>query len=132
MRILTILLLLVGAASAASAQQPETWLTRLGNDTVAFERFTRSGDRLEGEFVVTAPRVRINKYLVVFNSDGTVKRYDYSSRGAVEAPGVPPPVTGTATFGEGAIVAIVDRGSRVDTSRVAAAPTGAANPRRNR
>lgn len=120
MRIVLTGLLTVAAASVATAQKPETWLTRLGTDTVAFERFTRTKDRLEGEFVVTVPRLRINKYLVSFNPDGTVKEYDYSSRAVVEAPGAQPPVTGIAVFEGGAIRVILTRGTRTDTSRVTA------------
>ncbi len=121
MRVLHLVgLLATGMSASAGAQKPETWLTKLGNDTVAFERFTRTGDRLEGDYVVVVPRLRINKYLVSFNPDGTVKHYQYSSRAAVEAAGAPPSVEATATFGDGAVVALITRGGRTDTVRVAA------------
>jgi hypothetical protein len=111
--------------ASAEGQKAETWLTKLGNDTVAFERFTRSGDRLEGEFVLVSPRLRLNQYQVEFNANGTVRQYQLSSRAVVDGPGVTPPVEATAQFGDGAIVVVVTRGGKADTSKVAA---GAAVP----
>src|SRR5690606_26098697 len=62
------LLVCVRAAAEIAAAQgtPTTWLTRLGRDTIAFERFTRTPDRLVGDFVVTAPRSRLTHYEVRF------------------------------------------------------------------
>jgi len=49
---LTLIGILLGGMSATVEAQTEVWLTQLGNDTLAFERFTRSADKLEGEYLV--------------------------------------------------------------------------------
>src|SRR5438034_11203289 len=41
---------------AALAAQTGQFLVRLGRDTLAVERYTRTADRLEGEQVVRSPR----------------------------------------------------------------------------
>jgi hypothetical protein len=106
--------------SWAQAQRTEYWLTRLGNDTVAFERTVRSAGRLEGEFVVITPRVRINRYNVLFNPDGTVRRYEYSSKAGLDGPGAAPPATAVTEMEGGAMWVIVTRGARTDTTRLTA------------
>ena len=107
------------SAQQAAAQKAEYWITRLGNDTVAFERYVRAKDRLEGQFVVTTPRVRVNQYTVTFNPDGTVRRYEASSKAGLEGSGAPPQ-SAVAEFEAGSIVAIVTRNAKPDTTRIAA------------
>lgn len=53
------------AAGPLSAQAPATAyiITRLGTDTVAVERYTRSNDKLEGDLVLRYPRVRTIHYV---------------------------------------------------------------------
>lgn len=93
---------------------------------MAFERFTRTADLLEGEYLVTSPRLRSHRYRVAFRPDGTVRSYELSSAVVVEAPGAAPPIAGTVTFAEGILTAIVRRGSRIDTTRLSV--TGAVVP----
>ena len=121
MRVLVVTIALgVGSVATALGQQTETWLTRLGADTVALERFSRTKNRLDGELVVIAPKVRITKYTVLFHADGTVRRYQLSGRPGVGGSGAQPSVEATAAFGGGTITASVTRDAKTDTSRVAA------------
>jgi hypothetical protein len=119
-----ISLVTIGAAVEALAAQdrPVTWITRLGSDTVAFERYSRTALRLEGDYVVVSPRTRINHYVVEFNPNGTVKRYQWRSRPAVEGPGVPGLATAVMDFGPDGVVAVVTRAGKTDTTRIAASP----------
>src|SRR5439155_12099978 len=101
------------------AQAPTgAFLTRLGRDTVAFERYTVAKDRLEGDLVVTTPRTRILHYVVSLRPDGSVSKAELASRPAVEGPGVQPAANLTAEFAPEAI--LVHRADRVDTVKVPA------------
>ena len=108
------------SAPARRANRSQSWVTRLGRDTVAFERYMRTAERLEGDYVTTAPRTRIVHYNVLFNDDGTVRQYEYSARPAVEAPGVPGPVRAVATPSEGGFRVITTRPDKTDTTLFAA------------
>jgi DUF2911 family protein len=61
-----------------SAQTPEHggFIVRLGNDTVAAERFTRSRTQLEGDVVSRSPRARILHYVATLGPDGRITRYE--------------------------------------------------------
>ena len=49
-------LLALGCGQTGPSRTTGAFVTTLGDDTVAFERYTRSGNRLEGELVTTSPR----------------------------------------------------------------------------
>jgi hypothetical protein len=76
----TVLTLLT--VSTASAQAPDhgAFITRLGNDTVAVESFTRTADRLVGDRVIRAPRVALLHYEATLGPDGRVTKFEASSR----------------------------------------------------
>lgn len=123
MRLREIALLMFGLSSPASAaaQRPDFWVTTLGNDTVALERVTTSGRRVEGRLVTLTPRVRILDYAVELAPDGSVQSIQSGSKAGLEGPGVAPPQSITANFVGGTINAIINRGTRVDTLGVAGA-----------
>jgi hypothetical protein len=100
--------------------QASAWVTRLGTDTVALEKFVRTKDRLEGDLVTMSPRVRMTHYLVRLDPTGAVTSYEISSKPAVEAPGSQPSLTGVVTFGGSGIEAVVRRGEKTDTTRLPA------------
>src|SRR5207248_329729 len=95
-------------------------------DTVAFERYTRAKDRLEGDMVVTTPRTRIIHYVVSFRADGSASKAELTNRPAVEGPGAQPALSLTAEFMPDAI--LVRRPDRVDTVKVGAGGTQAVLP----
>jgi hypothetical protein len=77
------------------AQATGGFVTRLGVDTVALERFTRTADRLEGDVVQFRPRVRAIHYRVDWASAGAVRQFEIEQR----TPGdTAPPVTLTLVF----------------------------------
>jgi hypothetical protein len=62
----------VGAQPADSA----SLVTRLGNDTLAVERFVRSGERLEAEVVLRSPAVSHTRYLLETSPAGGLVRLE--------------------------------------------------------
>ena len=64
-----LVLLLVSSAGPAAAQA--TFVSRLGNDTVAVERFTRRGDLVRGVSVLRSPRTTLRRYELRLNPDGS-------------------------------------------------------------
>ncbi|HET8634508.1 MAG TPA: DUF2911 domain-containing protein [Gemmatimonadales bacterium] len=73
-------LLALPAPSQAQAPDRAAFITRLGNDTVAVESFTRTADRLVGDRVIRAPRVSLLHYEATLGPDGTVASFEASSR----------------------------------------------------
>jgi hypothetical protein len=86
-----------GDLAGQAKPEPAAFITRLGNDTIAVERYSRSADKLVGDLLVRSPRTRIIHYEATLGRDGTVERYESS----VHLPGNPnaPPQGGVATFG---------------------------------
>src|SRR2546423_12146353 len=105
-------------AGPLAAQSPTTAyiVTRLGVDTVAIERYTRSNDKLEGDLVLRNPRVRTIHYIADLGPRGEIK----SMVAAVRRPSTAltaPPVTQIVTrFGDTLAVIEVQRGGTTDTT----------------
>ena len=57
-----------------------TLLTRLGNDTIAIERYTHTAKKMEGLIVTRLPVARIGRYSVELAPDAVPTRADYSVR----------------------------------------------------
>ena len=67
--------LLAPAAVRAQAPGQGSWVLRVGNDTVAVERFTRAADRLEGDVAVRG-RALI-RYAARLAADGSVPSLEF-------------------------------------------------------
>ena len=104
----------------ASTAEPETaaFLVRLGSDTVAIERFTRTADRLEGDIVLRAP-ASIAHYVVAIGPHGLPTRAEYSVRRPDGSPLPTAPRAATLTFGSDTVVGVVTRDTTA-TRRVVA------------
>jgi Protein of unknown function (DUF2911) len=105
-------LLALGCRPAAPSRTTGAFVTTLGDDTVAFERYTRSGNRLEGELVTTSPRTRVSRYVVDFDLQGSVSRYELT---VSDPGGGPPALSAAADIGSGSITSVLHRGDKVDT-----------------
>ncbi len=82
---LSALALAALACQPSSAPQPtaqsNTYLLRLGNDTLAVDQFTRSADRIEGTLVTHLPRTVVTRYTVTINpTTGMASQLVYNSR----------------------------------------------------
>jgi hypothetical protein len=80
-----LMLMLTGVSAPLPAQERGGFIVRMGTDTLAAERFSRSGTRLEGEVVSLVPMARAVRYSAALNPDGTVSRFEISGEPA--APG---------------------------------------------
>jgi len=110
--------LFAAAPLAAQAPAPAYIVTRLGVDTVAVERFTRSSDKLEGDLVLRNPRVRTIHYIADLGPQGDIK----SITATVRRPNTDPtaaPVTRIAMqYGDTVAVMSVQRNGVTDTTAV--------------
>ncbi|HEX6575372.1 MAG TPA: DUF2911 domain-containing protein [Gemmatimonadaceae bacterium] len=69
----------LGSASAQTPAVTGVFVSTLGKDTIQIERYTRSGDKLEGDIVRRAPRVQVIHYVADLAS-GKVKGMSVSTR----------------------------------------------------
>ncbi|MEP6574174.1 MAG: DUF2911 domain-containing protein [Gemmatimonadota bacterium] len=98
-RALPLLMLCLTTSLAAQARPVKAgFIVHLGNDTVAVERYTRSGSQLEGDVAVRVPRTRLFHYRASLAPDGTVARLETTMRLAGAPAGTPPAQGGVATF----------------------------------
>jgi hypothetical protein len=67
--------------SVLQAQIPERggFIVRLGVDTVAVERFSRTPTQLEGDVVSRSPRTAIVHYVATLAPSGRITRYEAST-----------------------------------------------------
>ena len=89
-----LILMLAGVSPPMLAQERGGFIVRMGTDTLAAERFSRSATQLEGEVVSLVPMARAVRYRAALNPDGTVSRFEISGEPA--APGA----TGLRTSAE--------------------------------
>lgn len=121
-RLPNLLIALLAAPIGLCAQTGE-FLVRLGRDTLAIERYTRTADRLEGEQVVRSPRTVHRLYTATFGPGGAVERFELVTHNVSGAPG-PLERKATATFSGDSVVMTVPRGDSTATMRMKA-PAGA-------
>jgi len=68
------------ALPAQSKTETAGLLVRLGNDTIAAERFTRSPGKIEGDLVALVPRPRLVHYVATLNNKGVITRLESVSQ----------------------------------------------------
>lgn len=76
----TTLSALLAPTLAAQTADSATFLTRLGTDTVAVERWTRTADRLTGDRVLVSPRTELVHYAAILGPDGRIASLESTSR----------------------------------------------------
>src|SRR5689334_4180374 len=104
------------APIAASAQSPSYIVTRLGNDTVAVERYTRTPNKLEGDLVLRYPRVRTIHYVGDVAPNGTIKTLTATVRRASAPPGSTPVMQIVENFGDSVAVFETSRNGQRDST----------------
>jgi len=115
------LLVAVLAIPVALPAQTGEFLVRLGRDTLAIERYTRTADRLEGEQVVRSPRTVHRLYTATFGPGGAIERFELVTHNVSGAPG-PLERKATATFSGDSVVMTIPRDDSTATMRVKAGP----------
>jgi hypothetical protein len=116
---LSALALVTLAAAPLTAQERGAFVVRLGADTVAVERFTRTAARLEGDAVVRQPRTTVRHYVVDFAPDGRVQRAEVVVRSPGAPAGAAPIQRAVATFSGDSVMVEVRRDTSVQTRRLA-------------
>ncbi len=115
------LLIAALAVPAVLPAQTGQFLVRLGRDTLALERYTRTADRLEGEQVVRSPRTVHRLYTATFGPGGVVERFELITHNVSGGPG-PTERRATATFSGDTAVMTIPRGDSTVTMRVKTGP----------
>jgi hypothetical protein len=91
------------------------FVTTLGNDTVAVERYTRAGNRLEGDYLSRFQGARQVHYVAELAPDGRVRSVSYTETRL--GPGAPPVMLTATTISDGTATVTVQRGGIADTAR---------------
>src|ERR1700730_9325675 len=115
-RIAAAVIFLSAGPLAAQAPVASYIVTRLGVDTVAIERYTRSPSKLEGDVVVRNPRVQTFHYAADLGPRGQLKNFHLTARRADADPSAPPRVQIVDTFGDSVAVVEVPRAGARDTA----------------
>jgi hypothetical protein len=82
-----LMLALTVVPPSAAAQEQAGFIVRMGSDTLAVERFTRSTTELQGEVVSLVPMARAVRYQAALNPDGTVSRFNIAGEPAATGSG---------------------------------------------
>ena len=115
-KILSAALLLVSAgAAAAQAPAPTYIVTRLGVDTIAVERYTRSPGKLEGDLILRNPRIRTFHYTADLAPNGVIKSLTIIVRRPGTDASAPPVMRAVTTFSDSIAVIDVERNGQPDT-----------------
>ena len=114
-KIASVALVLIAAAPVA-AQTPAYIVTRLGVDTVAIERFSRSGNKLEGDLVMRHPRVRTIHYVAELGPQGEIRSLATTVRRPGTDPSAPPMMQTISRFADTVAVIEVQRNGQPDTA----------------
>lgn len=88
------------------------FVTQLGVDTVAIERYTRAADRLEGDVLLRSPRLRNLHYVATLGANGQITSLTTTSRRPSMAATAPALFTQTITLGPTTTVETFRNGQR--------------------
>jgi hypothetical protein len=112
----TAVMFLTAGPLAAQAPAAAYIVTRLGVDTVAIERYTRSPSKLEGDVVVRNPRVQTFHYAADLGALGQLRNFHLTVRRADADPSAPPRLQMVDTFDDSVAVLEVTRVGARDTA----------------
>jgi hypothetical protein len=123
--------LLAGAAGAQTPAVSGTFVSMLGNDTIAVERYTRTATKLEGDIVRRAPRVQLVHYVADL-ANGRFRGMSIATRRVDTDPAIAPIFSMVALFADSTATVEVHRNGRADTTgtgrRSFSGPVGPAIP----
>ncbi len=104
-------------AATLEAQTPTvsgTFVSMLGTDTIAIERYTRSGNKLEGDILSRYPQVQVIHYVADL-SGGRFRGMSVSTRRPGGDPAAPPLFSAVTLIRDSTATIEVQRGGRPDT-----------------
>jgi len=119
-RSLIVIALVAGSASA----QTGSFVATLGRDTVHLERFSRTGNILDGVIVTRVPDTRIVKYKITYRDGGGFAKYEFQTTDAAGTPLRHNGASGSLVYiGDSIVRRSIDKGQEIETRMVA--PNGA-------
>jgi len=121
-RSLGTLALLGAIATPSRAQQGGAFVVLLGADTLAVERYARTGNRIEGDFVSRQPSTLVTHYVLTLKPDGSPATMDVTQRradGSLAAPQAAKSVK--VTYGADTVVTMIELADSTVTRRAAVA-----------
>lgn len=107
---------------AALLADQGTFITTLGQDTVAAERFRFGRARLDGELVTRRGETVRRPYAVTFDALGNPVRLEFSTRRPTDTPATPPLQTALITISSDTIVMETKRNDSTVVRRIPAPP----------
>lgn len=114
-----IVIAIAGCATASPTPMATStsgmFVTTLGNDTVAVERYTRTSSRLEGDYLSRFQGARLVHYVADLAPDGRMRSVSYTETRL--GPDAPPATLTTTTISDGTATVAVQRGGVADTAR---------------
>ncbi len=113
---------LLALAAAQAPAQTGAFVVRLGADTTAVERYTRTATRLEGEGVVRSPRAVVRRFVIEFGPGGALSRAEVELRAPGAAPGAAPVQRTVVVVARDTATVEIRRDTSVVTRRVAVRP----------
>ena len=104
-----------GSLEAQTTPTSGAFVSTLGNDTIQIERYTRTGDRLEGDILRKAPRVQVVHYVADLATN-RVKGISVSTRRYGVDATTPPVFSMVALLSDTSANVEVQRAGRPDTA----------------
>ena len=104
--------------------QTRGFLVRLGADTITVERFTKTGDKIEGTRVGHSPMTTVLKYTITLNADGSVASYQQSQTRGDGSAMPNASAMQKMTFGGDSVTRVVTAADGQTTTRRTAVPKG--------
>ncbi|MGH7468636.1 MAG: DUF2911 domain-containing protein [Longimicrobiales bacterium] len=109
----------VALAAPALAQQPirsGMFVTTLGRDTIAIERYSRTQTRLEGEILTPVPRAIVVRYTLDFDAQGNARALNLIGRAGGQPDSLPPLLERKALIVGDTVINDIRRNGQVDAN----------------
>ena len=108
-------------AAAASPNDERGFIATLGTDTVSVERFTRTANTLEGDFLTRVPQTRVIHYSATLGPDGRIQTFESALRPGSALQG-PPTQQATVIFEGDSARITATAGANTNSATIAARP----------
>ena len=106
-------------SACAPAPEEGAYLTYLGRDTLAAEHFVYQGNRLEANVMLRTPETTLREYLLEFDDDGMMRRFEATVRDPA-SPEAPPRSKDLLLAASSGFTLYRTRDGEVDTLEIAA------------
>jgi hypothetical protein len=115
-------LALLPALGSAQSAERAGFVIRLGGDTLAVERYTRTAERLEGDVAVRVPNGRLVHYVATLSPAGTVERFELRLEPLGTGPAAAVPAHATMEMRGDSVITELTVADSTRTIRLAAGP----------